>query len=348
MPDNLPDLNTILHSGNLSYGVWGKKFEEKLRTYIGVNHLVTTNTYSSAIQVALTTLGLKSGDEVIVSPMSCLASNQPLITFGLKVIWADIDPLTGTLHPDEVKKKITSKTKLIFHNHFCGYLGYIDEINDIGRTHGVPVIDDCIEAFGSEYKSKISGNVGTDITLFSFQTVRLPNTIDGGAIVFNNEVLYEKALLVRDFGIQRSVFRDKNKEISPKCDISLLGYGATMSEINSYIGCMQMDEIEKLLSVQRENALKWNTWLETNNKTVYRLNNRKEVLPNYWVYGFLSENKMEDMLWFREKGYYASGVHLNNNNYSLFGNKEYLGGVEEFNSKILAIPCGWWIGLNNL
>ncbi len=343
MPIHLLELEDILYSGFLSYGKWGKRFETKLQDYIGINQLLVTNTYSSAIQIALTALDLKSGDEVIASPMSCLASNQPLATFGLKIVWADIDPSTGTLNPDEVKGKITPKTKLIFHNHFCGYIGYVDEINAIGKEYGIPVIDDCVEAFGSKYKNKIAGNLDVDITLFSFQTVRLPNTMDGGAIVFNNKELFEKALLIRDFGIRRSIFRDKNNEISPDCDISLHGYGATMSEVNSYIGCMQMDGIEQLLSTQQDNAVKWNEWFDRNLRTVRRLNQRKDTLPNYWVYGVLADDKMKIMLKFREKGFYASGVHLNNNIYTVFQNKIELKGVNNFMNAFFAIPTGWWV-----
>jgi len=342
MPSQLPEINDILQSGNLSYGKWGKIFEEGLNKYLGTDNILVTNTFSSAIQVALTTIGLQYGDEVIASPMSCLASNQPLVTFGLKVIWGEIDPLTGTLDPDYVRSKINSKTKLIYHNHFCGYVGYIDEINALGKEFGIKVIDDCVEAFGSKYKNRITGNLNTDVTLFSFQTVRLPNTIDGGAIVFNDKELFEKAIIVRDFGIDRTIFRDKNYEISSKCDISMPGYGATMSEINSYIGFVELSDIDNLLSKQRINAEKWDIWLEKNLRTVSKLNQRKDINPNYWVYGFLSEEKPHDILWLREQGYYASGVHLNNNNYSVFGEKTFLPGVAEFNSKYIAVPCGWW------
>lgn len=87
---------------------------------------------------------------------------------------ADIDPKTGTLSPDSVKEKITSKTKLIFHNHFCGYVGYVDEINSIGKQFGIPVIDDCVEAFGAKYKGKYMGNLGTDFTIFSFKRLDYP------------------------------------------------------------------------------------------------------------------------------------------------------------------------------
>jgi dTDP-4-amino-4,6-dideoxygalactose transaminase len=342
MPDVLPELDSILHSGNLSYGKWGKTFEDKLSDYIGTSQVLTTNTYSSAIQVALTVLGLNPGDEVIASPMSCLASNQPLVTFGLQIVWADIDPVAGTLDPQRVEAQITSKTKLIFHNHFAGFMGHVDEMNDVGKKYGIPVIDDCVEAFGSEYKNHKSGNLGTDITIFSFQTIRLPNTIEGGALVFKNKEQFDSALLIRDLGIQRDVFRDKNNEISSHCDIKLRGYSATMNELSSYIGWLQMDEIHNLLSRQRTNAKKWDMWFENHLKHTQRLNNRMDISPNYWVYGFLSENKLETLLSFRENDYYASGVHINNNIYSIFKNQVPLNGVEEFNSRFIAIPCGWW------
>lgn len=342
MPQNLPELDEILHSGQLSYGKWGRMFEKKLCSYINTHNLLTVNSYQSAIYVASQTIDLKEGDEVIASPMSCLQSNLPLVTYGLKVHWADIDPKTGTLDPESVRKELTQKTKLIFHNHFCGYPGYIDEINTIGKEKGIYVIDDCIEAFGSQYKEGKMGNQGTDITIFSSQTVRIPNTIDGGAIIFKDNDLYQKAILCRDLGIDRSKFRDINGEISPSCDISLKGYAATMSELNSYLGCVQMDEIEFILSKQKYNAEKWDDFFMRNLPDVKLLNNRQYITPNYWVYGILVENKSESIKYFREKGFYASGVHLNNNVYSVFEDKRKLKGVEEFQSKFLAIPCGWW------
>ena len=338
MPAELPELENILHSGALAYGKWGREFESRLRHFVGADYLMTTNTYAMSIQIALTVLGLKPGDEVISSPMSCLASNQPLRTFGLKVKWADVDPMTGTLSPDSVRSKISQKTRLIFHNHFCGYIGYVDEVNAIGQEFGIPVIDDCVEAFGSKYKNHKAGDLGTDVTVFSFQTVRLPNTIDGGAIAFKDKNLYDAALLARDFGIDRSIFRDQFGEISPDCDISTLGYGGTMSEVNSYIGCAQMNDIDVLLKKQKQNAIKWDERLD-----YFKLNNRKEIEPNYWVYGILSENKISGMLNFRGKGFYASGVHLPNNYYSVFGSQEELPGVQEFYHRFMALPSGWWL-----
>lgn len=343
MPNNISnDLDKILYSGKLAFGEIGANFEKKLSNYLGHKNVLTVSSYNQAILIILSTLGLKPGDEVIASPVSCLASNQPFLIKELKVIWADVEPNTGSLCVESVKKNISGKTKAIFHNHYCGYLGRIKEINALGKTYGIPIIDDCIEAFGSELNGNKTGNLGTDITVFSFQTVRLPNTIDGGALVFEDDFLFEKAKKIRDYGIERSNFRDELNEINPLCDIKLEGYGALMSEINSCIGIKQMDSINSLLDSQRANAKRWEQKL-SDNIDIERLKPNDSTNPNYWVFGVLAKNKIEAIKHFRSEGYYATSVHINNNIYSVFNNKIELKGVSEFMSKFFALPSGWWV-----
>jgi len=340
MPE-VPLVYEILHSGQLAYGKYGREFEEILKAYFGTEYLLVTNTFNMSVLVALTSLGLKPGDRVIASPMACLSSTMPLLNMGLKVIWADVDPLQGTLDPEDVRKKMRFGPKLIFHNHFCGYPGHIDEINAIGKEFGIPVIDDAIEAFGSEYKGNKIGNVGSDISIFSFNPVRFPNTLDGGLVIFKDEKIYKKGILVRDAGIDRSRFRDEWGEIDPSCDIEIVGYSATPSELGCYIGIEQMKYADEILARQRTNAQKWDQIFANNAKIVPIKN--IESRPNYWVYGVLVPNKREYLKIFREKGFYASGVHLNNNSYSVFGDQSRLPGIDEFYNRFLALPCGWWV-----
>lgn len=210
-----------MHSGALAYGKWGRSFEDALQKYLHCLQVpVTVNSFTAAIHVMLAALGVKRGDEIIASPQSCLASTMPLLSYGAKVVWADVDPKRGTLCPESVEGKISPATKAIFHNHHCGYPGYIDEINEIGRRKGLFVIDDCIEAFGAHYKGKLLGTLEADATLLSFQTVRLPNTIDGGAVIFRCKEHVQKAIRIRDLGVDRSTFRDAAGEINPNSDVS--------------------------------------------------------------------------------------------------------------------------------
>ena len=259
---------------------------------------------------------------------------------------ADVDPLRGTLNPESVRKQITPATKAIVHNHFCGYPGYIDEINEVGREYGIPVIDDGIECFGSEYKGKLVGNCGTDATVFSLGAVRIPNCIDGGVIIFQNKEFFDKSCLIRDCGIDRGTFRDDIGEISPNCDIELVGYSAMMSNVNGYIGVRQMDKVPQLLKLQRTQAKCWDNHLEKLDWC--RPIHTAEGVPNYWVYGTLVSNKREAIQKFRQQGYYASGVHVMNSIYSVFGKQQdySMPGVEEFYSRFVALPCGWWMDKN--
>ncbi|MDA7731461.1 aminotransferase class I/II-fold pyridoxal phosphate-dependent enzyme [Flavobacteriaceae bacterium] len=346
MPENITSgIEDILYSGKLSFGEQGKEFEEKLASYIGNDKVLTISSYNQALLIVLSTLGLKPGDEIIASPVSCLASNQPFVVKGLKVIWADINPLSGTLSVDDVRSRITSKTKAIFHNHYCGYLGEIEAMNTLGKEFGIPVIDDCIEAFGSELNGNKTGNLGTDITVFSFQTVRLPNTIEGGALVFKNQEMFEKAKMIRDYGIERENFRDNLNEINPDCDIKLEGYGALMGELNSYIGIKQLEHLDSLINKQRANAIIWAEKIQKE-KDIESLHAIGNSIPNSWVYGVLAKNKIETIKNYRKEGFYATSVHINNNIYSIFDNKTKLSGVNEFMNHFVALPCGWWFNFN--
>ena len=180
----VPKIQEILHSGALSFGKYGHELEQKLSDFFGARYLAVTSTFTNAITIALVSYEIQYGDEAIMSPMACLSSTQPYLSHGLRIVWADVDNMTGTLDPDDVRKKITAKTKVIVHNHFCGYPGYIAEVNRIGRDYGIPVFNDGIECFGAEYHGKLVGNDGADATIFSFNPVRIPNTIDGAPFYF--------------------------------------------------------------------------------------------------------------------------------------------------------------------
>ncbi len=146
---------------------------------------------------------------------------------------------------------------------------------------------------------------------------------------------------MRDSGIDRTIFRDELGEISKSCDISLIGYNALPNEVQSYIGLQQMAQVRNLIEIQRTNADKWQTYFDVNLDVVSLRNSNSN--PNYWVYGILVSNKIKMIEKFREEGYYSSGVHINNNNYSVFGTQPKLKGVRDFYNSFIALPCGWWV-----
>jgi dTDP-4-amino-4,6-dideoxygalactose transaminase len=331
----------VLNSGQLAYGTHTKDFETKLREYIGNENTLAIS--GNSVLFALRLLGIKAEDEVIVSPMSCLMTTQPIAVTGAKVVWADIDPMTGSLDPEDVKSKITPKTKAIVHYHWAGYPGYIDEINTVAKEHGIYVIEDATESFGAEYDSKKLGNNGTDIVCYSFTPVRLPNAIDGGGVAFKNKELFEKAILIRDLGIDRSKFRDSLGEISEFCDITFTGDSATLNNVSSYVGGSQIDYLDQLYTIQRENAKKWQEYF-SDNKYISLLNTRNNTNPSYWAFTILTNNRDELLIEFREKGFHASKMHLRNDLYSVFkSSAKDFKGINDFSKRQLNLPCGWWV-----
>ena len=345
----VPKLHEILNSGKLAYGTYGAKFELSIKTFIGNENVITTNSFNLAILIALKALGLKPGDKIVASPMACLSSSQPLLNYGLEVIWADIDPETGTISPESFENLIVKYSpSAIMHNHFAGYLGKIEEINKLAKNYNLLTIDDGIEGFGSEYGGFRLGNLESDATVFSFSAVRLPNVLDGGAVAFRKKETYEKSIILRDAGINRSLFRLENGEINPKTDVLLNGYSATLDELRSYIGYSQMKYLPNLIKRQRINALKWEKKVNEIDflKPLKVINNSN---PNYWIYGLLIDPNMDKnkaIDFFKQKGFKASGVHIDNSIYSVFKNQfnnRALPGVKEFQSRFVGVPSGWWL-----
>lgn len=336
----LPKLEALLHSGQLAYGTETKAFEASLCDYFDSPYVLAVNSFSSAVCVVLQCLGIGFGEEIVASPMGCLVSTQPYLAYGCKLNWCDVCPDTGTLDPEKLKKVITPNTRAIVHNHFCGYPGFMDEVQEVARTYGIPIIDDGIECFGTLYHGQKIGTCSSDVAIFSFSAVRLPNTIDGAAIIFKSREHYEKALRLRDSGIDRAHFRDELGEINPLCDISEVGYNATMSNVNGYMGTEQMKQVDRLIAKQRANGAAYDRLLEG---TRWRPLKSANGTPNYWVYGVLSDRKRTDLEFWRNMGWYASGVHINNDRYSVFPTDNMLTGVQEFQSRFFALPCGWWV-----
>jgi perosamine synthetase len=343
VPD-LPELENIVYSGSLSQGSYSRKFEARLTYYLNGEHALIVNSFNNALFIVLSCIGIKSGDYVIVSPMCCLASTQPLSMFGVRILWADVDPKTGTLCPDSVRKLFKYNVKAILHNHFAGFVGHISQINQIARENDVPVIEDCIEAFGSQYLDRYINQQESDYTVYSFNPVRFMNTVDGGAIFFKDKKKYKLATLFRDAGIDRTKFRDEIGEINPECDISLPSFSATPNEISAYIGLRQLDEIDYLLNTHKENTSLYDDFSCNSNVSKIK---QDDSCPNYWVFGCLVEDNRALIKILRDKGINSSAIHLRNDNYSIFKNDVNqmlsLPGVTEFSRQFIALPCGWWL-----
>lgn len=346
MPESMFDdgsFTTLLQSGQLVNGKYTKLFTEALMQYIGNKNIVLCSSFFEAQSIVISVLNLKPEDEVIVSPLACLRSTVAYKLYGINIVWADVDPMTGTLDPSSVERAITKRTRAIIHNQHLGYTGYIDEINAIGKKYGVAVIDDCLDGIGGRYKGNAVGNCGTDITIASFDPVRLPNTITGACIITKDTELSERCRSAADLYIDRKRFRGESGQINPDCDITEAGVSSPFSEVNAFIGLHQMADLEILLTKRIKNADRWDRFFAQNKQLNCLPIKHENMAPNYWVYGFITDKKGEVLSYFQNKDFEVSGIHFPNHRYSVFNNKPLLSGVEKFYQTFLAVPCGWWV-----
>ena len=179
------------------------KFEKKFsKIFLNGKECVSTGSGTDALHLAYILAGIKKNDEVIAPVFTCTATNIPLLYIGAKIKFVDVDPNTMNICINDLKKKITKKTKAIICVHYGGIPCDMDEIQKIAKKYNVKVIEDAAQALGGKYKNQ---NIGTisDFTIFSFQAIKHITTGDGGMLCIKDKKLVEKAKRIRWFGIDR-------------------------------------------------------------------------------------------------------------------------------------------------
>jgi len=170
-----------MRSGWLGTGPKVAQFEEDFRTYKGARYAVAVNSCTAALHLSMLAVGLKPGDEVITTPMTFCATVNAIIHTGLTPVLADIDPATMNISPEQVKEKITSKTRGILPVHFAGRACNMDAITKIAKKYNLQVIEDCAHAIETEYRGEKAGTFG-DFGCFSFYVTKNIVTGEGGMI----------------------------------------------------------------------------------------------------------------------------------------------------------------------
>jgi len=219
------------------------RFEDAFKQHLEVKHVIATSSCTGALHMGLAAIGIKPGDEVIIADTNWIASAAPITYLGAKPVLVDILPDSWCLDPAKVREAITPKTKAILAVHLYGNLCAMNELLNIGREHGIPIIEDAAEAIGSIYHGKRAGSMGLFGT-FSFHGTKTITTGEGGMFVTNDDALYERLCTMSNHG------RNKNqkKQFWPE----VIGYKYKMSNIQAAIGCAQMERIDELIARKRE------------------------------------------------------------------------------------------------
>lgn len=271
----------VLKSDYLTTGPAVEAFEKKVADYVGAKYAVAVSNGTAALHVACLAAGIGEGDEVITTPITFAASANCVLYCGGTPVFADIDPDTYNISPEELEKKITSRTKAIIPVHYTGQPCDMDAILEIAHKHNLLVVEDGAHALGAVYKGKKIGSIA-DMTCFSFHPVKPVTTGEGGMIVTDNEELYRRLVLYRSHGITRDkdMMQQYEEQLQQSSDPALqeaadmlrgdvidpggwyyqqleLGYNYRITDISCALGASQMDKLDRFLERRRQIAKKY-------------------------------------------------------------------------------------------
>ena len=181
--EELKEVEKVFSTGWLGLGSTVFDFENKLKDYLGVKHVLAVNTGTTALHIALDAFGIKEGDEVIVPSLTFCASIQVITALGARPVFCEINPDNLNMDITDVSKRITIKTKAIMPVHYCGQACDMDALMEIGKNHNIAIIEDAAHAFGSSYKGKKIGSFG-DATCFSFDPIKNLTCGEGGRLSY--------------------------------------------------------------------------------------------------------------------------------------------------------------------
>lgn len=330
-------LTKVLFSGYIGQGTKVIEFENKLAQFVKNPLVFTVNSGTSALQLALRLANVGPNDEVVSTPMTCTATNWPILATGAEIVWADIDPNTGNIDPESIKKCITKKTKAIMVVDWGGYPCNIERIKKIAGD--IPIIEDAAHALGSIYKNKMVGQ-SADFTCFSFQAIKSMTTVDGGAVAVKTKHDYKRGVLLRWYGIDRA---KRSQENRIEIDVKEWGYKFHMNNVNATIGIENIKFTPEILRRQRENAAYYKKRL-LDLKCIKLLQEDKDYLSSYWLFTIKVKNRPKFFEYLASKNIMVSQVHRRNDTHPVVASfKRSLPGVDVFTKEMVCIPVGWWL-----
>lgn len=327
MADTAPDkVKEVLLSGYVGQGEKVENFERAFSEYVHSSIIpLSLNSCTSALDLALHLIGVYDSDEVLTVPITCTATNSPIITRGAIPVWCDVDPYTGLIDVNDVGRKITKKTKAImavdWGGRSCDYTAL--------KRFDIPVIQDSAHRLLPLTEQK------GDYIAWSFQAIKHVTCGDGGMLLTPEDQL-ERARLLRWYGLDRR----SSKNFRCEQDIKEIGYKYQMNDIAAVIGIENLKHASENIFLHQANALYYNE----------HIHHKHIMLPEYtldsswWIYTVLVDDSRKFMEYLKTYDIDSSPVHARNDKHTAFhypnGN---LIGVDHFDTHQVSIPVGWWI-----
>jgi dTDP-4-amino-4,6-dideoxygalactose transaminase len=329
-------------------------FEAALkRAFDAERDVLTLNSCTSALDLALTLEGVGPGDVVISTPMTCSATNSPIVTRGAQIAWADVDPLTGLIDPESVQRvadnlwKAGCRVGAVVAVDWAGRMAAYNTLRAL-RLGTAAIIEDAAHAPLATLNGRYQTRVGGDYIAWSFQAIKHLTTGDGGALLCSDVQETERARLLRWYGLDRKSKADFRCEQ----DIAEVGFKYHMNDLAAAIGLANLPHLAGVVHAHRGHARFYD-------KVLGDLPPERVTLPppdpgsSSWLYTLLVDDRDSFQAHLLERGVATSQVHRRNDHHTAFRAAEHPAsdarpGLEHFAARQVSIPVGWWLSADDL
>jgi len=299
------------HGAILGEGPEVKAFEREFGEKFGFDHVATVNSGSAALELAYELLDIGAGDEVIVPVLTHPASGLPAVHRGARVVFADIEEDLN-ISIDDVRRKITPKTKALLFVHFGGNNRGLAELIALGKEQGLPVIEDAAQAVGSDYWGK------ADVTCVSLQAIKTLTTGDGGIVICKSAEMDKKARRLRWFGYDRA-----EKQKLGDTDLTEAGYKYHMNDINAAMGRGNLAHIDRIIAHRKQLGAEYK---------------KHGITASIWFAHVLTPRRAELIEFMKARGIHTGDYHYRNDKYTIFGGRQQLAMMDKLESQYLLLP----------
>lgn len=325
----------------------GTSAEHLLYYYLKNDRELVTDRWNSTIWETITWKGIKEDEHVLSVPLTCTATNWPIITNGLNLRWVDVDPITCNISPEDLKRQINNKTRIVTLVHWGGSPADLDSIKliveEAEEEFGtkILIIEDCAHGFGASYRGNSLGFTG-NLATFSLQAIKHINSVDGGFIATPYRSMDKALRFLRWYGIDRDTPR---ADFRCESDISEVGFKFHMNDVSAAVGRSNLQYADRIVASHQSNAAYYNEQLENINGLTL-----SNVLPHakssYWLYTFHAERRDDLMKHLSDHGIASSRVHERNDKHSAVRcfSRDDLFGVDQAVRTMISIPVGYWVG----
>jgi dTDP-4-amino-4,6-dideoxygalactose transaminase len=288
-----------LTSSSFDGGIRVQQFEKLLSKFVKSKFAVSVNTGTAALQASLHALDIKTGDEVLIPSFTFVATANSVKSVGAKPVFVDILKDNYTMDPEDLRKKITKRTKAVIPVHLYGHVAYMKEILEISKKNNLKIIEDASQSLGSKLEGKHTGTF-SHLGCFSFYAAKVMTSGEGGAIITDDKKLFEKLKQIRNHGLSKNHFT------------TMFGLNLRLPEINAAIAKIQIKKLPVLLRERKRNAQIITELLK--NHDIILPKQRKNETLNWYLYTIALKNRNNTMKKLNSSGigatvYYSTPIH---------------------------------------